>query len=169
LARSCIVGAGSGRAKDIRFDRGDALQHIPVACPSAPGSLRGLRLTILQEAGTTHALARSRLHHDKETHPMHCLTVVYQRPDDPEHFKKYYKETHIPLAKQLPGLKSCAYAYPAAIGPADNVPFCIFQAWFESPEAMGQAMQSDIGKKVGADVPNYSPKGATIFHFAQEK
>ena len=39
---------------------------------------------------------------------MHCLTVIYPRPDDPEHFKKYYKETHIPLAKQLPGLKSCA-------------------------------------------------------------
>ena len=29
-------------------------------------------------------------------------------------------------------------------------------------------MQSDIGKKVGADVPNYSPKGATIFHFAPD-
>ena len=99
---------------------------------------------------------------------MHCLTVIYPRPDDEAHFKKYYKETHIPLAKQLPGLKSSAYAYPAAIGPADKVPFCIFQAWFESPDAMGQAMQSDIGKKVGADVPNYSPKGATIFHFAQE-
>ena len=99
---------------------------------------------------------------------MHCLTVIYQRPDDPEHFKKYYKENHIPLAKQLPGLKSCHYAYPAAVGPADNVPFCIFQAFFESPQAMGAAMQSDIGKKVAADVPNYSPKGATIFHFAQE-
>jgi uncharacterized protein (TIGR02118 family) len=100
---------------------------------------------------------------------MHCLTVIYPRPDDPEHFKKYYKETHIPLAKQLPGLKSCAYAYPAAIGPADNVPFCIFQAWFESPQAMGQAMQSELGTKVAADVPNYSPKGATLFHCAQEQ
>lgn len=68
---------------------------------------------------------------------MHCLTVIYPRPDDPEHFKKYYKETHVPLAKQLPGLKSCAYAYPAAIGPADNVPFCIFQAWFEISRSDG--------------------------------
>ena len=64
---------------------------------------------------------------------MHCLTVIYPTPDDEAHFKKYYKETHIPLAKQLPGLKSCHYAYPAAIGPADNVPFCIFQAFFECP------------------------------------
>ncbi len=99
---------------------------------------------------------------------MHCLTVIYPRPDDEAHFKKYYEETHIPLARQMPGLKSCHYAFPAAVGPAE-VPFCIFQAYFESPQAMGQAMQSPIGAKVAADVPNYSPKGATIFHFAQEK
>jgi uncharacterized protein (TIGR02118 family) len=99
---------------------------------------------------------------------MHCLTVIYPRPDDEAHFKTYYRETHIPLAKQLPGLKSCHYAYPEAVGPAGSVPFCIFQAWFESAQAMGGAMQSDIGKKVAADVPNYSPKGATVFHFAPE-
>lgn len=100
---------------------------------------------------------------------MHCLTVIYPRPDDEAHFKKYYKETHIPLARQLPGLKSCHYAYPEAVGPAENAPFCIFQAFFDSPQAMGQAMQSDMGQKVAADVPNYSPKGATIVHFAPEQ
>jgi hypothetical protein len=33
---------------------------------------------------------------------------------------------------------------------------------------MGQALQSEIGGKVAADVPNYSPKGARLFHFAAE-
>ena len=99
---------------------------------------------------------------------MHCLTVVYQRPDDPEHFKRYYAETHIPLVRKLPGLKSLHYAYPAALGDAGGTPFCIFQAFFESAEAMGQAMQSDAGKKVAADVPNYAPKGATLFHFTPQ-
>jgi len=94
---------------------------------------------------------------------MHCLTVIYQRPDNPEQFKRYYAETHIPLVRQLPGLKSLSYAYPEALG--GDAPFCIFQAFFESPQAMGQAMQSEQGKKVAADVPNYSPKGATLFHF----
>ena len=98
---------------------------------------------------------------------MHCLTVTYPHPDNPEHFKRYYEGTHIPLAKQIPGLKSCSFAYPSALGDPNGVPFCIFQAWFDSADAMGQAMSSDIGKKVGADVPNYSPKGATLFHFAQ--
>jgi len=100
---------------------------------------------------------------------MHCLTVIYQRPDDPEHFKQYYAEKHMPLARQLPGLKSLHYAFPAALGSKEHVPFCIFQAFFDSREAMGTALQSDVGKKIAADVPNYSPKGATIFHFAAEQ
>jgi uncharacterized protein (TIGR02118 family) len=96
---------------------------------------------------------------------MHCLTVLYPRPDDPEHFKSYYQATHVPLAKQLPGLRSCAWGYPAALGPDEGSPFCIFQAMFDSAEAMGAALQSEIGGKVAADVPNYSPKGARLMHY----
>jgi uncharacterized protein (TIGR02118 family) len=96
---------------------------------------------------------------------MHCLTVIYPAPKDPGHFKTYYEATHVPLARQLPGLKSCAFAYPEALGPG-TAPFCIFQAWFSDAAAMVAALQSDIGQKVAADVPNYSPDGATIFHFS---
>jgi uncharacterized protein (TIGR02118 family) len=96
---------------------------------------------------------------------MHCLTVTYPAPKDPGRFKAYYEATHLPLARQLPGLKSCSFAYPEALGPG-TAPFCIFQAWFADPAAMVAALQSDIGQKVAADVPNYSPDGATIFHFA---
>lgn len=96
---------------------------------------------------------------------MHCLTVTYPAPDDAARFKAYYETTHVPLAKQLPGLKSCSFAYPEPLGPAP-VPFCIFQAWFEDRDAMFAALQSDIGKRVAADVPNYSPLGATLFHFS---
>ena len=95
---------------------------------------------------------------------MHCLTVIYPAPKDPAAFKAYYEATHVPLAKTLPGLQSCSFAYPQGLGPAP-VPFCIFQAWFEDDAAMVAALQSETGKKVAADVPNYSPHGATLFHF----
>lgn len=95
---------------------------------------------------------------------MHCLTVTYPVPKDAARFKAYYEATHVPLAKQLPGLKSCSFGYPEALGPAP-APFCIFQAWFENGEAMLAALQSDIGRKVAGDVPNYSPDGAALFHF----
>lgn len=99
----------------------------------------------------------------------HCLTVLYPHPDDREHFRSYYAGTHMPLARQLPGLQSCSFAYPVALGGAEDSPFCIFQAWFESEASMGRALQSETGGKLAADVPNYSPKGARLFHFAAER
>ena len=95
---------------------------------------------------------------------MHCLTVTYPAPADAAKFKAYYEKAHVPLAQQLPGLMSCTFAYPEPLGRAP-APFCIFQAWFADQPAMFAALQSEIGSKVAADVPNYSPNGATLFHF----
>ena len=95
---------------------------------------------------------------------MNCLTVTYPAPSDPGRFKSYYEGVHLPLARQLPGLKSLTFAYPAQLGPA-GAPYCIFQGFFADEAAMIAALQSEIGAKVAADVPNYSPAGATLFHF----
>ena len=93
---------------------------------------------------------------------MHCLTVIYPRPDDEAAFKAYYEGTHLKLVEKLPGLLRMHFAYPEAVGPV-NV-FCIFQAYFED----GAAMASDAGRAVADDVPNDAPGGAEVFHFPVE-
>ncbi|MCA1424462.1 MULTISPECIES: EthD family reductase [Bradyrhizobium] len=72
-----------------------------------------------------------------------------------------------PLAATLPGLVRHHYAFPQRLGPGE-APFCIFQAFFPDAAAMDAALGSEIGRKVAADVPNYSPKGATLCHFKIE-
>jgi len=94
---------------------------------------------------------------------MHCLTVIYPRPADEAAFKNYYENTHMALVRKLPGLKRMHHAYPEPVGPSEV--FCIFQAYFESGEAMGAAMASQAGQDVALDVTNYSPEGAQVFHF----
>jgi uncharacterized protein (TIGR02118 family) len=42
---------------------------------------------------------------------MHKLLVLYHEPNDPAHFRKYYVETHLPLASKLPGLKASRYSF----------------------------------------------------------
>jgi hypothetical protein len=37
-----------------------------------------------------------------------------------------------------------------------------------APNDAAAAPQSEIGQKVAADVPNYSPNGAIAFHFPAE-
>ncbi len=96
---------------------------------------------------------------------MHCLTVLYPTPDDTKAFKAYYVEKHLPLAAKLPGMIRSNYAFPDQMGPGD-APFCIFQAYFPDARAMEAALTSEAGQKVAGDVPNYSPKGASLCHFA---
>ena len=98
---------------------------------------------------------------------MHCLTVLYEAPDDPKAFRDYYVSRHLPLARSLPGLIRSSYAFPEQMGPA-TAPFCIFQAYFADAQAMGSALASEIGAKVAADVANYSPKRPALCNFPVE-
>jgi uncharacterized protein (TIGR02118 family) len=99
---------------------------------------------------------------------MHSLIVLYPWPDDPAAFKEYYRKKHVPLAAKLAGLRSYSYGFPEPLGPGRAEHFCIFRAQFDSAETMLAALNSEQGKKVAADVPNYSPKGATLMHVADE-
>jgi uncharacterized protein (TIGR02118 family) len=96
---------------------------------------------------------------------MHCLTVLYPAPADPQAFRTYYEGTHLPLAAVLPGLVRYHHAFPEPMGPGE-APFCIFQAYFADAAAIAAALGSEAGRMVAADVPNYSPRGATLCHFA---
>ncbi|AUR01686.1 MULTISPECIES: EthD family reductase [Roseobacteraceae] len=97
---------------------------------------------------------------------MYCLCVHYPTPDDPAQFRDHYETRHLPLAERLPGLRSWDLAWPQPLGPDTGAPFCVFRGYFDSAEAMQKALMSEEGTEVAKDVPNYSPKGATMYHFA---
>ncbi|GAB3582738.1 EthD family reductase [Amycolatopsis endophytica] len=97
---------------------------------------------------------------------MYRLTVLYPPPADPEHFKQYYVNTHLPLAARLPGLRAWRYSFDVSAMAGESPYFAIFEAEFDSAEAMAAAMSSDQGRAVAADVPNYATGGAQILHHA---
>lgn len=97
---------------------------------------------------------------------MHKLLVLYNEPNDPTHFRKYYVETHVPLAGKMPGLKASRYSFDVKpLGPGKAPYFCIFEAEFENEAALMNAFASKEGQAVAADVPNYASGGVTIVHF----
>ena len=97
---------------------------------------------------------------------MHRLLVLYNEPKDPAHFRKYYVETHAPLANKLPGVSNVRYSFDVkSMGPGKAPYFCIFEADFESEAALMNAFGSKEGQAVVADVPNYATGGVTIAHF----
>lgn len=96
---------------------------------------------------------------------MHKLVVLYPPPKDPDAFRAYYTETHIPLAAKLPGLRAYRYAFDVAAPEGASPYFCVFEAEFDDAAAMGAGMASEQGQAVAADVPNYAPEGAVMIHY----
>lgn len=98
---------------------------------------------------------------------MHRLLVLYNEPKDPAHFRKYYVETHLPLANKIPGVKAASYSFDVkALGPGKAPYFCLFEADFENEAALMTALGSKEGQAVAADVPKYASGGVTMVHFA---
>lgn len=96
---------------------------------------------------------------------MHKIVVLYPKPTDPDHFRDYYANTHIPLAKELPGLKAIRYSMDVQGLGGESPYFCVAELDFEDAAAMGQALGSEQGKKVAADVGNYATGGVTMVHY----
>jgi len=92
------------------------------------------------------------------------LLVFYGEPEDPVAFENYYRSTHLPLVRELPGLVSAQFSLGIQ-GMGDEAPYWgLFEAVFESKEAMKAALESAQGVAVGADVANYATGGATLAH-----
>jgi uncharacterized protein (TIGR02118 family) len=92
---------------------------------------------------------------------MHKLMVMYPQPDDPHAFLEYYTKKHVPLADKLPGLVRASFGQPKMLT-KDQSWFLIWEGEFKSYTDLIGALKSEVGAQVSADVPNYSPKGATM-------
>jgi len=84
---------------------------------------------------------------------MHRLLVLYNEPKDPVHFRKYYVETHVPLASKIPGVKKASYSFDVKPLGGKASYFCVFEADFESEAALMSALGSKEGQAVAGDVP----------------
>ncbi|MGY1619249.1 EthD family reductase [Geodermatophilus sp. SYSU D00691] len=96
---------------------------------------------------------------------VHRLLVSYGQPADPGAFDDYYRDTHTPLAMEMPGLVRLAIGHPKPLDPSQPGPYLVAELDFESEEAMGRALASNEGRAAGADIANFATGGATLVHF----
>ena len=96
---------------------------------------------------------------------MHRLLVLYPPPTDPDHFRSYYQDTHLPLVAKLPGLRGYRFSFDVAGAEGESPYFCVFEADFDDAAAYSAAMASPAGQAVRADVPNYATGGAVVLNY----
>jgi uncharacterized protein (TIGR02118 family) len=94
------------------------------------------------------------------------ILVLYNTPSDPAAFDRYYTETHIPLAKTIPGLRSYVVnaSSPMAIAGAP-APYLIAELEFDSMADVQKALGTPEGQATAADLANFAQAGATILAF----
>jgi uncharacterized protein (TIGR02118 family) len=94
------------------------------------------------------------------------MVVIYKKPADVKAFDKHYFETHIPLAKKLPGLRKYEISsgpVTALIGPPDV--YLIGTLYFDDLDAIKKAFASAEGQAAGADRRIYAPDDSGVQTF----
>lgn len=90
------------------------------------------------------------------------VLVLYNTPADASAFDHYYHQTHIPIAKKIPALRS----YTINAGPVQalvgSAPYLVAILQFDSMGDLSAALASAEGQAAAADVSNFATGGATL-------
>ena len=84
------------------------------------------------------------------------LVALYKKPADVDAFEKHYRETHTPLALQLPGLVKLEVSQMSGSPGGDARYHMMAELYFETKEAMFTALQSEQGKATAKDVMGFA-------------
>ena len=80
------------------------------------------------------------------------MVVIYKTPKDPAAFDKHYFSVHIPMAKQLPGLKRYEVSKGPIVAMASAAdPYLIGTLHFDSLAAIREAFATECGRACAAD------------------
>jgi uncharacterized protein (TIGR02118 family) len=100
------------------------------------------------------------------------MVVIYRTPKSVAAFDRHYFETHIPLAKRIPGLRKYEISRgPVTVlaGPPDV--YLIGTVHFDDLDAMKKAFASEAGRAAAADRQIYAPDdtGVQMFLFDDQE
>jgi uncharacterized protein (TIGR02118 family) len=91
------------------------------------------------------------------------LFAIYQQPADSAAFDSYYFNTHVPLAKTIPGLRSYEVTRGDVMGMAGkHGVYLVAILEFDSMAAIQAAMASPQGQATAADLANFASAGVDV-------
>lgn len=99
------------------------------------------------------------------------MTILYGMPEDPVHFRTYYYDTHIPLARRMRGLTGWTLSWmdntPA--DPGGNRWFLVAELYAADKAAMDAILDSPEGRSASADLENFVTGGVEFLSGPEEQ
>ena len=77
--------------------------------------------------------------------------VLWDTPDDPAGFEQHYRKVHVPLVKQLPGLRRYTLSRSVA-SVRDDTYYRVAELDFDDLASLREAFASPAGRATAADV-----------------
>jgi len=97
---------------------------------------------------------------------MASIVVLYNHPADPAAFDAYYTETHVPIAKKIPGLLSYEISKGGVVTPEGASPYhMVATLKFATMADIQAAFASPEGQAASADLANFATGGAALLIF----
>jgi len=97
------------------------------------------------------------------------LVVIYGKPTDAAAFDRHYADIHVPIARQIPGLRDYEVSKGAVMTPAGPAEaHLIATLIFDDMAAIQAAFASPEGQRAAADVQNFATGGAQMLMFETE-
>jgi uncharacterized protein (TIGR02118 family) len=91
------------------------------------------------------------------------LFAIYQQPADPAAFDRHYFDTHVPLAKKIPGLRSYEVTRGDVMGMGGkHAVYLVAVLAFDSMAAIAAGMGSPEGQATAADLANFAQAGVDV-------
>lgn len=78
--------------------------------------------------------------------------ILWGTPTDRESFDRHYREVHIPLARQLPGLRRYSLSRSVVLVRGEEPFYQVGELDFDDMAALKRAFESDVGRATADDV-----------------
>lgn len=89
--------------------------------------------------------------------------VLWNTPEDPVAFERYYREMYIPLVKQLPGLRRYTIGHHATALRGGEPYYWIAELEWNNIDDLQKAFQSPQGQATAQEVENLARSTGTRF------
>ena len=90
------------------------------------------------------------------------VLALYNTPADPSAFDRYYQQTHIPIAKKIPWLRTYTVSTGTVQALVGTAPYLVATLQFDSMADLNAALASPEGQAAAADVQNFASGGVTL-------
>lgn len=83
--------------------------------------------------------------------------VLYDTPDDPVAFDRHHREVHIPLVRDIPGVRRYTISRNAVLVRGEEPYYLIAELEWDSRAALQAAFASPAGQAAARDVTELAP------------